>query len=200
MNITRVLSLTASLVLIWALWGLYLFLSKDWAIGEIGDFYGGGIGALTLLIVVYTVWEQYQHSRKLEQDLFEASLFRTFEALKPEAENLSVRIVSKARKSKLISMSQKEFDLMLSKFRESGDRTVFLRAIKDNKKIFKKNITDEEFLKSVGRFTNILNLIEKGLEKIKSTSDDHSDDDFVQAIKSTELFETYIVLKDFNNY
>ena len=96
-NITRVLSLTASLVLIWALWGLYLFLSKDWAIGEIGDFYGGGIGALTLLIVVYTVWEQYQHSRKLEQDLFEASLFRTFEALKPEFQVYIKNVLSNAK-------------------------------------------------------------------------------------------------------
>ena len=179
----------------WIALGVYLFIGGNWAIGELGDFFGGGIGALTIIILVYTVWDQYKQKAKLEKDFFEANVFRTFEALKPEAENLSVRVIAKIQKSQLIEFSEKSFEEMLTKFRDKGDRTVFLRAMQ--KKKFKNILTseklkDHEAQQAVIRFRNLLLVVENGLKQIEKNSS--SEDDFVRAIKSTEIFEAYRVI------
>ena len=59
-----------------------------------------------------------------QNESFEAGVFRIFEALKPEVEGLSVRIVSKAIKAEIVSDDDEHFSEMLKKYHD-GDRTVF---------------------------------------------------------------------------
>ena len=157
----------------------------SWARGEIGDFIGGGLGGLAVFLLIFTSWIQLRQLSNQEKDLKEASVFRTFEALKPEVENISVRIVSKIIKAKLVDDTEKEFDEMLKKFR-NGDRTVFLRAINDKKykEIISKKIHNLEVKESCERFRNLISVV---YNEIK----DKPNEDFSKAIRSTEVFQVY---------
>ena len=87
-----------------------------WARGELGDFIGGGLGGITVVFIIYTVWLQIRQINSQQNESFEVGVFRIFEALKPEVEGLSVRIVSKAIKAKIVSEDDDEpFSEMLKK-------------------------------------------------------------------------------------
>ena len=176
----------------WLLWGYFIFfdsLSFDhkWARGEIGDFVGGGLGGITFVFITYTVWLQIGQIKSQQAESFEAGVFRIFEALKPEVEGLSVRIISKAIKAKVVLDGDREFDEMLKKFRR-GDRTVFLRAMQNSKYCTAiQSDHDGELEEAKKRFENIMVLLKNSLNKTAT----NSDADFANAVKSTEIYKTY---------
>jgi ribosomal protein S21 len=183
----------AILAIVWLIWGYSIFfdpLSFDykWARGELGDFVGGGLGGITVVFITYTVWLQIGQINSQKNETFEAGVFRIFEALKPEVEGLSVRIVSKAIKAKIVSDDDEPFDAMLKKFR-SGDRTVFLRAMQKSKycNAIRSDYDDKDLEESMKRFESIMALLDKSLRQTVK----NDDDDFSKAIKSTEIYETY---------
>lgn len=183
----------AILAIVWLIWGYSIFfdpLSFDykWARGELGDFVGGGLGGITVVFITYTVWLQIGQINSQKNETFEAGVFRIFEALKPELEGLSARIISKTIKAKIVSDDDEPFDAMLKKFR-SGDRTVFLRAMQKSKYCNAiRSCPDENELKeAMDRFSKIMKLLDKSLRQTVK----NDDDDFSKAIKSTEIYETY---------
>ena len=158
-----------------------------WSRGELGDFFGGGVGAISVLFIVYTVWLQIGQINAQQDETFEAGVFRIFEALKPELEGLSARIVSKALKGKIVSEDE-PFNEMLGKYR-SGDRTVFLRALQKTKfsNAIRLDHDDEALKEAIDRYKNIMELLDKSLAETVA----NDDDDFLRAIKSTEIYVTY---------
>jgi hypothetical protein len=178
----------------WLIWGYFIFFDPlafdyEWARGELGDYIGGGLGGIAVLFIVYTVWLQIGQIKSQQNESFEAGVFRIFQALKPELEGLSVRIVSKALKAKIVLDDGEEpFSEMLKKYHD-GDRTVFLRALQKSKycHAIRLNNDDKELDESIGRFKNIMGLLDKSL-KVTVINDD---DDFSRAIKSTEIYATY---------
>ena len=182
-NYKTILSSTIILTVIWILITIYFFYFIDetgytWSRGEIGDFIGGGLGGIALIIIIFTSYLQ-------GQDLREAGIFRSFQALSPEAENVSVRIISKIIKAKLVNDSEKDFDLMLKKFRD-GDRSVFLRAMKDDiySNIIHASKNNKDIEDACKRFENLVNVVYKNIE--------NKDDDFSKAIRATEVFDGFI--------
>ena len=182
-NYKTILSSTIILTVIWILITIYFFYFIDetgytWSRGEIGDFIGGGLGGIALIIIIFTSYLQ-------GQDLREAGIFRSFQALSPEAENVSVRIISKIIKAKLVNDSEKDFDLMLKKFRD-GDRSVFLRAMKEDiySNIIHASKNNKDIEDACKRFENLVNVVYKNIE--------NKDDDFSKAIRATEVFDVFI--------
>ena len=182
-NYKTILSSTIILTVIWILITIYFFYFIDetgytWSRGEIGDFIGGGLGGIALIIIIFTSYLQ-------GQDLREAGIFRSFQALSPEAENVSVRIISKIIKAKLVNDSEKDFDLMLKKFRD-GDRSVFLRAMKDDmySNIIHSPKNNKDIEDACKRFENLVNVVYKNIV--------NKDDDFSKAIRATEVFDVFI--------
>lgn len=179
---------------VWLIWGYSIFfdpLSFDykWARGEVGDFVGGGLGGITVVFIIYTVWLQIGQINSQQNESFEAGVFRIFEALKPEIEGLSVRIISKAIKAKIVSEDDDEpFSEMLKKY-HGGDRTVFLRAMQKSKycDAIRTDWDDKDLNESMKRFESIMALLDKSLRQTVK----NDDDDFSKAIKSTEIYETY---------
>lgn len=111
-----------------------------------------------------------------------------FEALKPELEGISARIVSKAYRLKLCVFEQ-DFEFMNEKFRQ--DRTVFLREMqKANLQalISTKNFEDPELATACTRFFDIMFMLD---QSVLATKGHDKFDDFAKAIRSTEIFETY---------
>jgi hypothetical protein len=183
----------AILAIVWLIWGYFIFFDPlafdyKWARGELGDFVGGGLGGITVVFITYTVWLQIGQINSQQNETFEAGVFRIFEALKPELEGLSARIISKTIKAKIVSDDDEPFDAMLKKFR-SGDRTVFLRAMQKSKYCNAiRSCPDEKELKeAMDRFSKIMKLLKNSLNETAT----NSDDDFANAIKSTEIYETY---------
>lgn len=164
----------------------------SWIRGEIGDFIGGGLGGIAVFLLIFTSWIQVKHLENQEKDLKEAGVFRTFQALKPEIENISARVVSKIIKAKLVNDTGREFDEMLKKFL-NGDRTVFLRAIrkKNYKNIIIKTDNPPEVMVSCTRFKNLINVV---YNEIK----DKPEEDFSKAIKATEIFQVYDIFSKIN--
>ena len=182
------------LSLAWIVWGVLIFfgstsLNYVWARGELGDYFGGGLGGISVLFIVYTVWLQIGQIEAQQNESFEAGVFRIFQALKPELEGLSARIVSKAIKAGLVSEDTNEpFSEMLQTFHES-DRTIFLRALQkpnySNSIIAGHENTDLN--EAIERYRNIIELLDKSLTKTVTKNDD----DFARAIKATEVYVTY---------
>ena len=175
------LALSAVLVVLWLAWGLYIFSidnSFSWARGEAGDFVGGGIGAISVIFIAWALVLQITQNR----DVFEAGVFRTFEVLKPELENLSVRIIAKT------SLAADEFDEMYEKYSKRGDRTVFLREMQKKSLSF-ANVSDTEVeLKdAMERYKAIMVILVIALKKTEK----NYDDDFAKAIQSTEVYQAY---------
>ena len=59
LNTSRYLNLIAFTWIasvLWCLGGVYLFIvsDKSWTIGELGDFFGGGLGGLAIIALIYT--------------------------------------------------------------------------------------------------------------------------------------------------
>jgi hypothetical protein len=186
------------LITIWISIGIYLFFISDnnyiWTIGELGDYFGGGIGAVAVLSIVYTMWIQHKQINEQKEEMHEAGVFRVFQALKFECEGLSARIISKVIKSKLYKLKDGEADFqkMLKKFHQN-DRTVFLRAMQKDKflKVIKlrnkDKDKDKELKASCERFRKMLILLDNSLEHIKELDGK----DFTNAIKSTEIYQAY---------
>ena len=188
-----IITFGAILAIVWLIWGYSIFfdpLSFDykWARGELGDFVGGGLGGITVVFIIYTVWLQIGQINSQKNESFEAGVFRIFEVLKPEVEGLSVRIVSKAIKAEIVSDDDEPFSEMLTKYHD-GDRTVFLRAMQKSKycNAIRLSHDDKDLKDAMRRFQNIMKLLELS---IKETAK-NSDDDFLKAIRSTEIYETY---------
>lgn len=179
---------------IWLIWGYSIFFDPtafdySWARGELGDYIGGGLGGITVLFIVYTVWLQIGQINSQQNESFEAGVFRMFQALKPELEGLSARIVSKAIKAKVVSTKDEEdFSVMLQKF-QAGDRTVFLRKMQKpgTSQALRSQHNDEALSESISRFNSIMELLDKSLEETVK----NDDDDFAKAIKATEIFAAY---------
>ena len=188
-----IITFGAILAIVWLVWGYSIFfdpLSFDykWARGELGDFVGGGLGGITVVFIIYTVWLQVGQINSQQNESFEAGVFRIFEALKPEVEGLSVRIVSKVLKAKLVSDEDEPFAEMLKKY-HGGDKTVFLRSMQKPKYCYaiRSPHDDKEIKETMNRFENIMKLLNNSLNKTVR----NSDDDFANAIKSTEIYKTY---------
>lgn len=174
----------------WSIWGIILFSQQTWSIGELGDFFGGGLGGFAILAILYTAKIQADQLRLQQLDTDEAGVLRTFETLKPELEGLSMRIVSKLAKAKLVGLTSSDFDTMAKKYREDGDRTVFLRFIRRMRLDNLRNVTDPEAREAIDRFSLMMKLIESALNKIEDEKSEERDD-FCEAIRSTELYKCF---------
>ena len=188
-----ILAVGSTLVLGWIAVGCYIFFypnafNFNWARGELGDYVGGGLGGITIVFIIYTVWLQIRQINSQQDESFEAGVFRIFEALKPEVEGLSVRIISKAIKAKIVSDDDEHFSEMLKKYHD-GDRTVFLRAMQKSNycNAIRSDYDDKDLDESMKRFESIMALLDKSLRQTVK----NDDDDFSKAIKSTEIYETY---------
>ena len=64
--------------LVWISSFVYLFFfvtditNFSWTRGEIGDFIGGGLGGIAVLLLIFTSWIQVKHLENQEKDLKEA--------------------------------------------------------------------------------------------------------------------------------
>ena len=179
----------------WLTLGFYYFIFNPeafdfkWARGELGDYVGGGLGGITVVFIIYTVWLQIGQISSQQNESFEAGVFRIFEALKLEVEGLSVRIISKALKTKRVLDDDEPFKKMLTKF-HGGDRTVFLRAMQKSKycNIIRSTHDDKDLEEPIKRFEKIMLLLKSSLEQTAK----NSDADFLEAIRSTEIYVTYL--------
>jgi hypothetical protein len=194
-----VVAICLILSLIWISWGILIFFYQpsdyEWSRGEIGDFVGGGLGGIAVFAIIYTLWIQIKQI-KVQQDqiknqqneTFEAGVFRIFEGLKPEVEGLSVRIISKVLKANLVKASLKDFETMLEKY-HTKDRTVFLRTMQKSEycMVIKQGQADKDLNIAITRFLKIMKLLKNSLNQTTNKTDR----DFAEAIKSTEIYQTF---------
>ena len=73
-----IITFGAILAIVWLIWGYSIFfdpLSFDykWARGELGDFVGGGLGGITVVFIIYTVWLQIGQINSQKNESFEAA-------------------------------------------------------------------------------------------------------------------------------
>ena len=199
-NIKLWKNITIGLVFLWLIGGIYLFIKPDhkqfWSIGELGDYFGGGLGGLAIVMIIITTMLQADQldmqTKKIESqssELKESGVLRSYELFKPELEGLSVRIVSKLIKSSLIETTD-NFNDLYEKYKY--DKTVFLREIKkiidiNNKKILGK---DKELNTAISDYKTLCRKLEISLE------DASPEDDFSKAMRATEIFKCYKELKD----
>ena len=127
-------------IIIFVLWislGVWLFtiepFNYSWSRGEIGDFLNG-LAAISLIFIGPTALWQYRQLKEQQAQSYEEGVFRTFEMLKPELANLSVRIVAKTvdnNEQKYEFLDYQSFDEIKEKF--TLDKTCFLRIIQKEK-------------------------------------------------------------------
>ena len=189
------INITIGLILFWLVGGVYLFLKPEhnqfWGLGELGDYFGGGLGGLAILMIIYTAKLQANQLELQSSELRESGVMRSYELFKPELEGLSVRIVSKLSNSDKIKISKSDFNLLYEKYQVKGDKTVFLREIQ--KIIQSKNGEisglDSEADEAINRYKDICYKLEQYLQ------DEETGDDFSKAMRSTEIFQCYNALK-----
>jgi len=188
-------------ITLWIAIGIWLFFYFQqpeyltWKIGELGDYFGGGLGGIAVVGVTYTIWTQGRQLKDQDIQDTRATTLRIYELLKPEVENLAARIISRLRSNPEV---KEPFDEMLEKFK-GGDRTVFLRAMQkiDFSKVHEESQRDlelketKELNKAVERFKSILTLLKK--EIAGSSKEDGA---FAYAMKQTEIYQTYSVCFD----
>ena len=193
------INITIGLILFWLVGGVYLFLKPEhnqfWGLGELGDYFGGGLGGLAILMIIYTAKLQANQLELQSSELRESGVMRSYELFKPELEGLSVRIVSKLSNSDKIKISKSDFNLLYEKYQVKGDKTVFLREIQ--KIIQNKNGEisglDSEADEAINRYKDICYKLEQYLQ------DEETGDDFSKAMRSTEIFQCYNALKQLSN-
>ena len=198
--VKQAFKLSLLVFILWIIFGVYLFtidpFNLSWARGEIGDFLNG-LGGIALLIIGPTALYQYSQLKEQMNQNYEEGVFRTFEALKPELENTSVRMVAKA----LISKTDK-FDLLdgetfedLRKRFWEVDRTVFLRTLSKPDFVTlleaKINAGDREVEAAMERFGKMMLFLSEYVDK----GNQQADNSFRKALKSTEVFITFETLK-----
>jgi len=189
------INITIGLILFWLVGGVYLFLKPEhnqfWGLGELGDYFGGGLGGLAILMIIYTAKLQANQLELQSSELRESGVMRSYELFKPELEGLSVRIVSKLSNSDKVKISNDDFNLLYEKYQVKGDKTVFLREIQ--KIIQSKNGEisglDSEADEAINRYKDICYKLEQYLQ------DEETGDDFSKAMRSTEIFQCYNALK-----
>ena len=189
------INITIGLILFWLVGGIYLFLKPEhnqfWGLGELGDYFGGGLGGLAILMIIYTAKLQANQLELQSSELRESGVMRSYELFKPELEGLSVRIVSKLSNSDKVKISKSDFNLLYEKYQVKGDKTVFLREIQ--KIIQNKNGEisglDSEADEAINRYKDICYKSEQYLQ------DEETGDDFSKAMRSTEIFQCYNALK-----
>ena len=187
--------------IIWSMIGVFLFTLEpfqfSWSRGEIGDFLNG-LGGIALVIIGPTALYQYSQLKEQMNQNYEEGVFRTFETLKPELENVSVRIVAKAipsknEKSRLLD--DESFELLRTRFWDY-DRTVFLRTIaKPNFIEFletKVKQGDTDLIDAIKRFGSMMLFLHEYVEK----ENQHADHTFRSALKATEVFITFNLLRN----
>ena len=195
-NIQLLIGFSLALILAWIAYGVKLFYFtqsefQNWQIGELGDYVGGGLGGIAVIGVIYTIWHQGQQLEDQEKQDSMAATLRLFELLKPEVENLSARVMSKMPSSEL--EDGETFEEMRVKFTKDNDRTVFLRAMqKVDPKFFKAKEDDE--------LTTAIDRVQKILEYLCTHLDAGSNDDgFSEALKQTEIYQTYLKCFEHDN-
>ena len=114
------INITIGLILFWLVGGVYLFLKPEhnqfWGLGELGDYFGGGLGGLAILMIIYTAKLQANQLELQSSELRESGVMRSYELFKPELEGLSVRIVSKLSNSDKVKISKSDFNLLYEKY------------------------------------------------------------------------------------
>lgn len=186
---------------IWVIFGVYLFAMEpfqfSWARGEIGDFLNG-LGGIALVIIGPTALYQYSQLKEQMNQNYEEGVFRTFETLKPELENISVRIVAKAMISKTEKstlLDGESFEDLRARFWEY-DRTVFLRTIAkaDFVEFLEGKIAegDSDLVNAIKRFGSMMYFLDEYVEK----GNHNADNAFRSALKATEVFITFKVLQN----
>jgi len=189
------INITIGLILFWLVGGVYLFLKPEhnqfWGLGELGDYFGGGLGGLAILMIIYTAKLQANQLELQSSELRESGVMRSYELFKPELEGLSVRIVSKLSNSDKIKISKSDFNLLYEKYQVKGDKTVFLREIQKIIQSMNGKISglDSEADEAVNRYKDICYKLEQYLQ------DEETGDDFSKAMRSTEIFQCYNALK-----
>lgn len=192
-------------IIIFVLWislGLWLFtiepFNYSWSRGEIGDFLNG-LAAISLIFIGPTALWQYRQLKEQQVQSYEEGVFRTFEMLKPELANLSVRIVAKTvdnREQKYEFLDSQSFEEIKEKF--SLDKTCFLRIIQkekflvhlENKLLGAEMDEKVELQNALNRYLKMMKFLDHYLNK----SDDANE--FCFALRSTEVFQTYESLKN----
>ena len=99
-----------------------------WSKGELGDFVNG-LGGIAFFIICLTSYLQHEELKRHRIQASESDILRAFEVLKPELENLSVRIVARISLSKKGEGYTEEFQKWHNRFNNENDRTVFLRRL-----------------------------------------------------------------------
>jgi hypothetical protein len=189
------INITIGLILFWLVGGVYLFLKPEhnqfWGLGELGDYFGGGLGGLAILMIIYTAKLQANQLELQSSELRESGVMRSYELFKPELEGLSVRIVSKLSNSDKVKISNDDFNLLYEKYQVKGDKTVFLREIQKIIQSMNGKISglDSEADEAVNRYKDICYKLEQYLQ------DEETGDDFSKAMRSTEIFQCYNALK-----
>lgn len=184
----------------WVAFGVYLFSMEpfqfSWTRGEIGDFLNG-LGGIALIIIGPTALYQYSQLKEQMNQNYEEGVFRTFEALKPELENTSARIVAKAiisKTNKTDLLDGETFEDLRVRFWEV-DRTVFLRTMSKPDFVSfleaKVNAGDREVLDAMERFGKMMLFLSEYVDK----GNQHADNSFRKALKATEVFTTFETLQ-----
>lgn len=192
-------------IIIFVLWislGVWLFtiepFNYSWSRGEIGDFLNG-LAAISLIFIGPTALWQYRQLKEQQAQSYEEGVFRTFEMLKPELANLSVRIVAKTvdnNEQKYEFLDYQSFDEIKEKF--TLDKTCFLRIIQKEK--FLVHLENEVLGAEIDKKVELQNALNRYLKMMEfldhylNKSDDANE--FCFALRSTEVFQTYESLKN----
>jgi predicted DNA-binding protein YlxM (UPF0122 family) len=185
----------------WISLGVWLFtiepFNYSWSRGEIGDFLNG-LAAISLIFIGPTALWQYRQLKEQQAQSYEEGVFRTFEMLKPELANLSVRIVAKTidkKEQKYEYLDDFSFEEIKDKF--SSDKTCFLRIIQKEKfllhledKLLNAEIDKKrELRKALKRYLDMMEFLDHYLNKSNDANE------FCFALRATEVFQTYKSLK-----
>jgi len=185
--------ITIGLVTLWLVFGIYLFLEPEhkqfWSIGELGDYFGGGLGGLAIVMIIVTTILQGKQLHYQSSELKESGVMKAYELFKPELEGLSVRIVSKFYGSSMVNRTH-DFNDLYKKYQ--SDKTVFLREIP---KMIDKvpPELDKELSAAIKDYQNICEMFETNLK------DPAISNDFEMAMLKTEIFKCYNALKQLSN-
>ena len=186
--------------LVWVALGVFLFFylepyNYEWSRGEVGDFLNG-LGGLALILVGPTAVWQYRQLQEQQKQSYEEGVLRIFETLKPELENLSIRIFAKAMGVNSYSVPELEgetFETLRDRFWKF-DRTVFLRQLQKPSIIVELEdciqSNDRELRESLERFLEMMEF----LSNYVGTKDKNVENDFKAALKATEIFQTHACL------